>query len=244
MPFDLGPSYRSAPHCGTCPVHSCPARCANTADTWQSLVGLLPPQMPGGSTLVTAGEPMPALFAVRAGCIKSYTIDAQGNEHVRGFHFPGDLVGLDALGLQRSPASAAAVTPSQVCAVSVSEIRKRLSNDVDLSAHLLEKTRHELGLALARSGEYTADQRVAAFVLHVHTRIGSGDVLRLPMTRREIGSYLRLATETVCRVLARFEQKGWLVSQDKRITLKDIEALRELADPVGLAEPPALAMAA
>lgn len=244
MPFDIGLPYRSAPHCGTCPVQSCPARCAHTASTWQSLVGLMPSQMPGASTLLTAGEPVPALFAVRAGCIKSYTIDAQGNEHVRGFHFPGDLVGLDALGVQRSPSSAAAVTPSQVCAVPVAEIRKRLGTDPGLSGHLLEKTRHELSLALARSGEYTADQRVAAFLLYVHSRIGLGEVVRLPMTRREMGSYLRLATETVCRVLARFEQKGWLQSQDKRITLKNIDALRELADPVGLDEPAALALAA
>jgi CRP/FNR family transcriptional regulator len=51
-----------------------------------------------------------------------------------------------------------------------------------------------------------------------------------------MGSYLRLATETVCRVLTRFEQKGWLVSRDKRLDLTDVDALREIAEPVGLHE--------
>ena len=41
---------------------------------------------------------------------------------------------------------------------------------------------------------------------------GSGDTLRLPMSRRDIANFLRLATETVCRVLTRFEQKGWIRS--------------------------------
>ncbi|HKY90037.1 MAG TPA: helix-turn-helix domain-containing protein, partial [Nevskiaceae bacterium] len=77
-------------------------------------------------------------------------------------------------------------------------------------------------------------QRVAAFLLHLNDRIGSNGVVRLPMTRREMGSYLRLATETVCRVITRFEQKGWVASQDKKITLLDLDALREMADPVRL----------
>ena len=242
MAYDIAPASVSAstvphvpaPQCRTCPVQSCPARHAATADTWQSVVGLLPPQMPGRSALVEAGSPLPSLFSVRAGCIKSYTLDAQGNERIRAFHFPGDLVGLDALGTARASASAAPVTASQVCAVPVSEIGQRLEGDAALAGQLLSKTRESLRQAMALSGEYTADQRVAAFLLYVHARIGSGNVVRLPMTRREMGSYLRLATETVCRVLTRFEQQGWLLSKDKRITLLDCDALRELAEPVGL----------
>lgn len=235
MAFDAAPQHRLAPDCAACPVAHCPARCAETASGWRGMVSLLPSQQPGCAELVRAGEPLAALFTVRAGCIKSYTLDAQGNEHIRAFHFPGDLVGLEALGLSRAPSSSAPVTPSQVCAVPVAEVQRRLGSDAALGAHLLAKTRDALGQATALAGEYSADQRVAAFLLHVHARIGSGPILRLPMTRREMGSYLRLATETVCRVLTRFEQKGWLVSAEKRITLFDQAALRQLAEPVGMA---------
>lgn len=234
MAFDLSPQHRVAPHCQACPVTSCPTRCDDTAHTWQAMVSLMPSQKPGSRTLMRAGEPTEGLFAVRAGCIKSYTIDAQGNEHVRAFHFPGDLVGLDSLGSSRAAANAAPVTPSQVCAVPAAELQRQMATQATLATMLLEKTRRELSQALSLSGEFTADQRVAAFLLQVHARIGSANVLRLPMTRREIGSYLRLATETVSRVLARFEEKGWLVAADKRITLLNAEALRELGEPVGL----------
>ncbi len=239
MAFDIAPAstapHRTVPKCGTCPVSGCPAHCAETADAWQALVNLLPPQRPVHKhTLMNSGDALPALYTVRAGCIKSYTIDSQGNEHVRGFHFPGDLVGLEALGKMHAVASAVAVTHSQVCAAPVAQLLHRLGDDTKLAAHLLHKTRDALELALAFAGEYTADQRVAAFLLLVHARIGSENTLLLPMTRREIGSYLRLATETVCRALARFEHKNWLVCADKRITLLNIGALRELAEPIGV----------
>lgn len=235
MAFDSSPStLRTTPACDTCPVPSCPARSGDVAACWRSLVDLLPSQMPGRNVLIEAGATVSSLYSVRAGCIKSYTLDAEGNEHIRAFHFPGDLVGLDALGCARAPAAAAPVTPSQVCAVPMADVTRRLATDAALAGHLLQKTREALQQSMAMAGEFTAEQRVAAFLLNVHTRIGSGAVVRLPMTRREIGSYLRLATETVCRVITRFERQNWLSSADKRITLRDLTALRTLAEPIGL----------
>lgn len=235
MAFDIAPSPpHTAAKCDFCPVQACPARCEDTQACWRAMVGVMPPLTPGRGVMVEMGVPLPALFSVRAGCIKSYALDAEGNEHIRAFHFPGDLVGLDALGCERSLAATAPVTPSQVCAVPAEALRQRLATDAALAGHLLRRTGDVLRRAMALQGEFSADQRVAAFLLYVHARIGSGDRVRLPMTRREIGSYLRLATETVCRVLTRFEQKGWLRSEDKRITLVDRQALRELAEPVGL----------
>lgn len=232
MAFDVAPQLAPANlHCRTCPVRDCASRCPELAGSRLTAVTLLPPQMPG-ATLVQAGCPVSSLFTVRAGCVKSYTLDAMGNEHVRAFYFPGDVVGLDSLGESRSSATAAAVTPSQVCAVPLAAMQKQMADDPSIAAHLLHKTRQALRRAMALSGEFAADQRVAAFLLHVHSRIGSGDVVRLPMTRREMGSYLRLATETVCRVLTRFAKNGWVDCADKRITLLDRGALAELAEPI------------
>lgn len=235
MPFDLSPVSRAIPDCGTCPVRNCPGCMSEVAGAWRGMADLLVPQLPGLSRLMNVGDPLEFLYVVRAGCIKSYTIDANGNEHVRAFHFAGDLVGLEAFGSARAVASAEPVTPSQVCAVSTVDLAKRLAIDPALASLLLARGQHDWRQALALLGESSADQRVAAFLLDVRSRIGGGDVLRLPMTRREIGSYLRLATETVCRVLTRFEQKGLLLSRDKRITLRDVDALCDLAEPAGLA---------
>ena len=199
------------------------------------MADLLVPQAPGLSRLMTVGEPLHALFVVRAGCVKSYLIDADGDEHIRGFHFPGDLVGLEALGSARAIASAEPVTISQVCSVSTIDLNRRLATDPTLSRLLFDCSQRSLRQVLALLGDGTADERVAAFLLDLHARIGGvDDVVRLPMSRRDVGQYLRLATETVCRVVTRFEQRGYLISNDKRITLLDLDALRDIAEPVGL----------
>ena len=61
--------------------------------------------------------------------------------------------------------------------------------------------------------------------------------LRLPMAQRDIGNYLRLANETVCRTLKRFEQKGWIVTGTRGLKLVDDAALRVAAAAVGIVKP-------
>ncbi|MSQ98634.1 MAG: hypothetical protein EXR85_04970 [Xanthomonadales bacterium] len=51
----------------------------------------------------------------------------------------------------------------------------------------------------------------------------------LAMSRRDIASYLRLATETVSRVLARFQKSGVLRVDRKEVRIRNMPALRELA---------------
>jgi CRP/FNR family transcriptional regulator len=49
------------------------------------------------------------------------------------------------------------------------------------------------------------------------------------MSRRDIASYLRLATETVSRVLARFQKAGVVKVDRKQVRIKDMDELRAIA---------------
>ena len=49
------------------------------------------------------------------------------------------------------------------------------------------------------------------------------------MSRLDIASYLRLATETVSRVLARFQKAGVVKVDRKQVRIKDMEELRAIA---------------
>jgi CRP/FNR family transcriptional regulator, anaerobic regulatory protein len=203
--------------------------------------GALIPHLPlahAGKSLYAAAAPAEAVYVVRAGCIKTYTVDQDGNERVRGFFLPGDVVGLDAIGTGHYPENAVAVVPSQVCRVSKGQLQSLLASAPTLNQRLLERVTRDLRTALALGGDYSADQRVAAFLLHMQERLNEGAVaVRLPMSRRDIANYLRLATETVCRALTRFEGKGWLKSEDKTVTLLEPAALWAMAEPVGICRP-------
>jgi CRP/FNR family transcriptional regulator len=250
MAFDAAPvaspvaSLKS--HCAFCPVRACIGRECGSADgtAWSSIAGAPLALMPGRAALYEAGQGLRALYSVRGGCIKAYTLDSQGNERIRGFYLPGDLVGLDGLGGARTLACAAAVVPSQVCAAPLAGFQSLLLREPALMQRLTEQTSRELALALALSGDFSAEQRMAAFLLHMEERLDPrGGVLRLPMTRRDMGSYLRLATETVCRTLKRFERQGWLRCEDKGIRLLARQRLYEAGAPVGICRRPEVAMA-
>lgn len=232
---------RSCPvSCPQCPSRQhCIVRGLEAEDTrrWNGLVDQFL-NLPAGKVLLEPGSKVASVYSVRAGCIKTFTLDAQGNERVRGFHLAGDIVGLDMLADERSSIHAVAIVPSQVCVMQRGEMRKLVETTPELTRRLVDRLSHSLQNALALGGDFTADQRVAAFLLQMHVRLAPlpGRPLKLPMGRRDIANYLRLATETVCRALTRFEQRGVLEVQDRDIVIRNRQALQNLASPVTLNE--------
>jgi CRP/FNR family transcriptional regulator, anaerobic regulatory protein len=183
------------------------------------------------------------IYAVRSGCVKTYTVDAEGQEHIRGFHLPGDLIGLDAIFSQVYPSSAVAVVPSEVCAIAYADLSRVVTDVPALQRNMLELISKQLCVSLALAGNFTAEQRVAAFILHFYQRMKGRDMavgnqVQLPMPRRDIAGYLRLAIETVSRVLGRFEREGWIDVSLRELHLLDTGALWKLAEPVGICQAP------
>lgn len=226
--------------CLVCPVRTCIGRLGLREENgaWCAILAPRRAIMPGAPPLFVAGTRVLALYSVRAGCIKTYTIDAQGNEHIRGFHLPGDLIGLDALGSERFRSTATAVEPSQVCVAPLAELRRVVASQPELAEHLIEQASRELALALALSGNFSAEQRLAAFLLNMEQRLLARDgLLRLPMPRRDIGAYLRLAPETVCRTLKGFALRKWVRGEGRDLRLLARDALQKAAEPVVIDAP-------
>jgi len=237
MPFDAQPQACRT-RCSVCPsAAACVMHGAarGEIERWNASVENQVSLPVAGKTLFEAGSPATAIYTVRAGCLKSFTVDTDGTERVRGFYLPGDVIGLDSLGAQAFPATVVAVSPAQVCRIPAEQVRKLMAESPVIARRLLDRTSAELAHALTMAGDYTAEQRLAAFLLSMRERLGAPDgALKLPMSRRDIANYLRLATETVCRVLARFEGKGQIRSDSKIVRLVDARALRALASPTGL----------
>ena len=83
------------------------------------------------------------------------------------------------------------------------------------------------------AGDLSADERIALFLLSLSSRFSrrgySDKEFILSMSRRDIASYLRLATETVSRVLARFQQRGLIKVDRKQVRITDPKGLDEVA---------------
>ena len=86
-------------------------------------------------------------------------------------------------------------------------------------------------MASLLAGEHTADERVAAFLVDLSERYARRGMpferFRLSMSRSDIASYLRLAPETVSRVLSRFRRQGWVAIEGRGVQLQHMDALRD-----------------
>jgi CRP/FNR family transcriptional regulator len=87
-------------------------------------------------------------------------------------------------------------------------------------------------MATLLAGDHNADSRMAAFLTDLATRYEergfSGTRFHLSMSRGDIANYLRLAAETVSRVLGRFRQHGLIQLEGRELLLRDPVGLREI----------------
>jgi len=193
--------------------------------------------MHDGEHLFRVGDRFKALYAVRSGSYKSYTVDSEGREHVNGFHLPGELLGLDAIYPERHMSNAVALDTATVCMLPYSELT-RLSGQISgLRSQLFRLMSKDIADTATLAGDFTAEERLAAFLVGMSRRFQqrgfSANEFNLTMSRRDIANYLRLATETVSRVFARFEKDKLIAVERRAIRLLNPGKLQELSQCMG-----------
>jgi CRP/FNR family transcriptional regulator len=186
-----------------------------------------------GQRVFRSGDPFRALYAVREGMLKTTLVDAQGREQVLGFYLPGELAGLDAIYPEHYPCDAIALEPTLCCRFSFPAVSALAARRPGIQQHLLRLLSKELGSATLLAADHSADERMAAFLVDLGDRYASrglsGTRFRLGMARADIANYLRLAAETVSRVLGRFREQNLIAIDGRSIELLDRPRLRELA---------------
>ena len=189
-----------------------------------------------GDHLFREGDAFEAIAAVRAGTVKTYVVDREGREHVLGFHLPGEVIGLDAIDGEHYPCNAIALDTVMLCRFSFPKIAVLASRLPGLQQHLFRLLSRDIGRAALLAGDWSADQRLAAFLVGLSRRLAargfSPSRFQLTMPRTDIANYLRLAPETVSRVLKRFQQDGLLNVERREIELAGRATLEALAAPI------------
>lgn len=186
-----------------------------------------------GEHLFREGDEFSAIAAVRAGTVKTYVVDEAGNEQVLGFFLAGELIGLNAISQQHYPCNAVALDTVMLCRFSFSKISLLALRMPELQLQLFKLLSLDIGKAALLAGDYCADARMAAFLVSLSRRFAqrgfSGQCFHLTMARTDIANYLRLAPETVSRVLRRLENDGLICVQRRELSILDMPRLFELA---------------
>jgi len=196
---------------------------------------LHPVPFQSGEHLYRVGNRLKALYIVKSGFIKVYVSTTYGEEQILGFHLPGELIGLDALGTNAHRCEAIALDTSCVCELPAAKLSEvcRLSPEVRHQFNrLMGRQLSNIQEMLLLLGKKSAEGRVAAFLLNMSTRFKergfSEHEFHLDMSRHDIANYLGLAVETVSRVFSRFQEEDLLNVRSRDIRICDIARLREL----------------
>lgn len=189
-----------------------------------------------GTHLYCIGEDFEAIFAVRSGALKTYTATEDGEEQITGFHLPGEVVGLDAVGSGVHPCGAVALETSSICRIPFVRLEELAAKIPGLQHQLLRLMSQEIFrdegmlLALARR---SAEERLAIALFSFSKRYArqrlSATRFRLPMSHSDLGNYLGLVPETVSRLFRRLADKGWISVRSKEVIIHDLAMLEGVA---------------
>lgn len=186
-----------------------------------------------GEHIFREGDDFNAIAAIRAGTVKTYVTDLEGREQVLGFYLPGEFVGLNAISASRYPCNAVALETVLLCRFSFPKIAVLAAQLPGLQEQLFRLLSEDIGKAGLLAGDYTAEERMAAFLLLISRRYAARGLsavrFRLPMARTDIANYLRLAAETVSRILKRFQEQDLVRVERREVELLDVGRLRDTA---------------
>lgn len=185
-----------------------------------------------GDFLYRGGDFLHKLIVVKSGSIKCGLLSEHGAEQIVGFHFAGDLLGLDYSSNRQTLTSAEALETTHICTIpypsfvelgnQIPELHKemvtRLSNEIAASQQLM-----------LSMNNHSAEQRVVIFLQDLanrqHNRGLSKEHLHLSMSRMDIANYLGLASATVSRIISKFEREGLLQVENRHLQLTNYQGL-------------------
>jgi CRP/FNR family transcriptional regulator, anaerobic regulatory protein len=205
-----------------------------------------------GATLIHEGARADTLYAVHAGSFKCVKTAEDGYEHVLGFAWQGDLLGIDGLARDQYAFAAVALEDSRVISMAIpglAALRQRAGAlDAALQTLIAQQWVHAGEIAEVMAA-VSADVRLARFLVQLSARMaGRGQSSRrllLRMNRRDIANHLGLAHETISRSFRVLAEGGWLRVDNRDVEIVDLEGLKQygrctrgVAEPVPHARPP------
>lgn len=188
-----------------------------------------------GEILFRQGDAARSLYVVRSGSLKTFAADRAGNVQVIGFHLPGEILGIGGMGRDVYIGTGEALERSTVCEILYRQLQPLLGQlpalHRQLAHFVTRRTEIDQG-HVVMMGRLHAQERLALFLRGYSERRARASLdphdLYLPMSRRDLASYLGLAMETVSRLFGRMEAKGVLTVNRKRVQILCPERLTDL----------------
>ena len=184
--------------------------------------------------LFTIGDHFNALYVVHSGMFKTTTVDENGKERIISFHLPGEIMGLDGIHLKKYQSTATALTMSSYCKIPYNSLLDMSEDYPLIQKNLINVMSREIYSCKKNHLDIGSKAKLALFIRTISRRFktrGYSDVeFFLPISQRDIASYLGMAEETLSRVFKKL-QKLEAVSYKKHVlTILDMKLLTEISE--------------
>lgn len=183
-----------------------------------------------GEFIYSAGDQSDSLYIVSRGKIKIYRLSESGKEQTVRILTPGDFTGELALfrgSIHESYAEA--MEETDVCLITRSELQDFLLKFPTIALRILSEFANRLEESekqAARFATEKVEKRIAFFLEECLDNRKKSMELVLPMSKKDLASYLGTTPETISRKLAEFEDAGYIRQLPRRkIKILDLDGL-------------------
>ena len=171
--------------------------------------------VPPKATVFKQGEPKTAVYKLTRGTAVRYRLRADGRKQIVGFALPGEI--LNSPFADRHTCSVDVIGQATACQFPKRRFLTFLEGHPKALRGLFETSAQEIDATyehMVLLGRATAEEGFAEFIIRWRARVGRtgalGNLVPLPMSRRDIADYLGLTIETVSRVLCKLERDNVL----------------------------------
>lgn len=181
--------------------------------------------------IIHGGDPLDYLYIVHHGRVKIYQIFENGKEQLLRILEPGEFLGEMALFTRKEMDSyAEAMENTEICAIHRRDMQELMTMHPTIAIKILEQFSKRLDETEKLVGELSAkdvEMRLATYLRRLVKKSDSKDIV-LPMSKRELASYLGTTQETISRRLATFQTNGWIEQEGHRnLRITNFEALEK-----------------
>ncbi|TAH67862.1 MAG: Crp/Fnr family transcriptional regulator [Anaerolineaceae bacterium] len=183
-----------------------------------------------GEMLYRAGEVSDSLYILSSGKIKIYRLSESGKEQLVRILRAGDFTGELALFSESiHEAFAEAMQDAWICTIKRSDLQELLLKYPSISLKLLNEFSSRLENSEKQTARFATEKvetRIALFLVE-YAEDHDSLQFKLPMSRKDLASYLGTTPETISRKLFELEDAGLIIQKPKsEIEITDLEGLK------------------
>ncbi|CAH0345790.1 Crp/Fnr family transcriptional regulator [Bacillus sp. CECT 9360] len=193
-----------------------------------------------GETVFEDGDSSDHLYIVHQGQVKIYRLSESGKEQLIRILEPGDFMGELSLFTDETLTSyAEAMKKTEICVIHKSDLRGIILAKPVIALKILEtfsKRLNEAEKTIERFSSQDAEKRIASYLIDLSNSLTvtpSFDEpfeVNLPMSKKDLASYIGMTQETLSRRLSSFQELGWIGQTGQRnLKILDYEAILEAA---------------